>query len=103
MHDRDTFKICYEYVGYAWCTSLKIGARFVRVWDQIILIKLKNFLEAWRVPGVSFIVSNKFHAHYRHVQYASNAFGTRFRHASVRYMRLPILLDIASVACPKRV
>ena len=48
-------------------------------------------------------VSNKFHARYRRVEYASNAFGVRLRHASVRYMRVPILLDIASVACPKRV
>ena len=33
-------------------------------------------------------VSNtcKFHARYRHVEYAMNTFGTRFRHASVRYI-----------------
>ena len=48
-------------------------------------------------------VSNKFHARYRRVEYASNAFGARLRHASVRSTRVPILLDIASVACPKRV
>ena len=48
-------------------------------------------------------VSNKFHTPYRCVEYASNAFDTRFRHVSVRYMHVPILLDIASVACPKRV
>ena len=40
-HVGDTFKTCYKYVGYAWCesaarccTSLKIVACFVRVWDQ---------------------------------------------------------------------
>ena len=48
-------------------------------------------------------VSNKFHARYRRAEYASNAFGARLRQASIRYMRDPILLDIASVACPKRV
>ena len=48
-------------------------------------------------------VSNKFHARYRRVEYASNAFGARLRHTSVRYMRVSVLLDIASVACPKRV
>ena len=48
-------------------------------------------------------VSNKIHARYRHVKYASNAFGACFGHDSVRYMRVPILLDITSVACLKRV
>ena len=48
-------------------------------------------------------VLNKFHARYRRVEIASNAFGARLGHTSVRYMRVPILLDIASVACPKRV
>ena len=33
----------------------------------------------------------------------SNAFGACFRHVSVRYMGVPILLDIDSVACPMRV
>ena len=49
-----------------------------------------------------FYVSNKFHARYRRVNYAMNAFGARVMHASVRHMRFQILLDIASVACPKR-
>ena len=35
-------------------------------------------------------VLNKFHACYRRVEYALNAFGARLRHASVRYMRVPI-------------
>ena len=48
-------------------------------------------------------VPNKFHARYRHVEYALNAFGARLKQASVRSMRVPILLDVASVACPKRV
>ena len=48
-------------------------------------------------------VPNKFHASYKRVEYALNAFGARLMHASVRYMRVPILCDIASVACPKRV
>ena len=47
--------------------------------------------------------SNKFHARYRRVEYAFNAFGARFRHASVRYMRVPILRNIAAVTCPKRI
>ena len=48
-------------------------------------------------------VSNKFHARYRRVEYASNAFGARLSHASVRSTRVPIFRDIASVACTKRV
>ena len=46
-------------VGYAWCTSgarrctsLKVSARFARVWAIKILNMLKNFLKARRVPGV---------------------------------------------------
>ena len=50
-----------------------------------------------------FYVSNKFHARYRRVEYALNAFGARFRHVSVRYMCVPILKNIAAVTCPKRV
>ena len=50
-----------------------------------------------------FYVPNKFHARYRRVEYALNAFGARLRHAIVCYMRVPILLDAASVAYPKLV
>ena len=42
-------------------------------------------------------VPNKFHARYKRVEYALSAFGARLRHASVRYMRVPILLAVASV------
>ena len=38
-----------------------------------------------------FHVSNKFHARYRRVNYAMNAFGARVMHASVRNMRFQIL------------
>ena len=48
-------------------------------------------------------VSNKFHSRNRCVEYALNALGAHFRHDSVRYMRDPILRDIVSVTCPKRV
>ena len=48
-------------------------------------------------------VSNKVHARYMRVEDALNAFGTRSRNDSVRYMRVPILREIASVTCPKRV
>ena len=34
-----------------------------------------------------FDVSNKFHARYRRVEYAMNAFDARVMHASVRHMR----------------
>ena len=49
--------------------------------------------------------SNMFPASYGCVEYALNAFGARFRHASVCYMYVlvPNLLDIASVMCPKPV
>ena len=71
---------------------------------KIFLNMLKIFLEARRVSGVLYMyVSNTFHARYRRVKYALNAFGVRFRHASVRYMRVPILRNIAEVTCPKRV
>ena len=40
---------------------------------------------------------NKFHALYRRVEYALNTFGARLRHVIVCYMRVPILLDAASV------
>ena len=33
-----------------------------------------------------FYVSNKFHARYRRVEYAMNAFGARVMHASVRHI-----------------
>ena len=36
-------------------------------------------------------VPNKFHARYKRVEYALNAFGARCKYASVRYMRVPIL------------
>ena len=48
---------------------------------------LKNFLESRRPGGVSYT----FRISFRRVEYASNAFGARLRHASVRYMRVPIL------------
>ena len=44
---------------------------------------------------------SKFHARYRRVEYALNASETRFRHASDRYMRVPIIRNIAAVTCPK--
>ena len=62
--------------------------------------KLKNFLEA---QVCVLYVSNKFHRRYRRVEYALDAFGARCMRASVRYMRVPFLRDIASVTCPKRV
>ena len=43
-------------------------------------------------------VSNKFHARCRRAEYVLNAFGARFRHASERYMRVPILRNIATVS-----
>ena len=48
-------------------------------------------------------VSNKVHARYIRVEDALNAFGTRSRKDSVRYMRVPILREIASTTYPKRV
>ena len=58
-HVGNTFKTRYKRVGYAWCTSgarrctsLKVSARFARVWAKKNLNMLKNFLKARRVPGV---------------------------------------------------
>ena len=50
-----------------------------------------------------FYVSNKVHARYMRVEDALNAFGTRSMNDSARYMRVPILREIASVTYPKRV
>ena len=84
---------------HAWCTSgahrcmsIKIIARFVRVWDKkFFLTCLKIFYKLGVSRACDLYVSNKFHAHYRHVEYASNAFGARLRHASVRSTHAPIL------------
>ena len=46
-------------------------------------------------------VSNKVHAGYMRVEDALNAFGTRSRNDSIRYMRVPILREIAE-ACMRR-
>ena len=58
---------------------------------------LKRFLSS--KPGMSracvLYVSNKVHARYMRVEDALNAFGTRSRNDSVRYMRVPILREIA--------
>ena len=58
-------------------------------------------------PGMSrasvLYVLNKVHARYMRVEDALNAFDTRSRNDSVRYMRVPILREIASVTYPKRV
>ena len=40
-------------------------------------------------------VSNKVYAGYMRVEDALNVFGTRSRNDSVRYMRVPILREIA--------
>ena len=40
---------------------------------------------------------------YKRIEYALNMFGARLRHASVCCMRIPILGDVASLACPKGV
>ena len=49
---------------------------------------------------VSYI-SNKFHVRYKRIEYTLNAFGARFRHASLRYMSILILRNIAAVTYPK--
>ena len=58
---------------------------------------LKIFLEARRVSAVYLIQPNKFHARYMCIKYA---FGALFMHASVYYLCVPILRDIASGKCP---
>ena len=55
-----------------------------------------------RVYVLYVSTDEKFHACYRCVEYALNAFGARFRHISIRDMRVQILRDVASVTCPKR-
>ena len=59
----------------------------------ISLNMLKKILQAQRVPGVCFICFEQvLHTRVtRRDEYASNAFGAGFRHASVRFMRVPIL------------
>ena len=67
-HVGNTLETRYVYVGYAWCTSdarrctsLKIGARFVRVWTQNYFKR-----EARRAPGV-------FHLRFEYVPHALQA------------------------------
>ena len=71
----------------------------VRVWAQNVLKMLKYFLEAWRVS----VRISSTRVGCRCIEYAFEC--ARFRHASVRfmYMLIPILLDIASITCQKRV
>ena len=45
----------------------------------------KNFFKLDVCRTCIIYVSNKFHARYRCFEYALSAFGTRFRHANVRY------------------
>ena len=98
-HVRNSLRVRCVRLVYVRRASLYV-AKNHRAFIKIFLNMLKNFLEARRVLGVWLIeyVLNKFHARYRRVEYASNAFGARLRHASV-----PILWDIASVACHKGV
>ena len=95
------FKTRYKRVGYAWCTS---GARRCTSL-KVSAFGLKQFFNMLKnvSPACDLYVPNKFHARYRRVEYALNTFGACLKHASVRSMRVPILLDVASVACPKRV
>ena len=53
-----------------------------RLGSKDFLSTLKILLEARSVSDVL----NKLHARYRSVEYDLNAFGARFRYASVRYM-----------------
>ena len=73
------------------------------VWAKKKLNMLKIFFLKLGVSwACDLYAPNKFHARYRRGEYALNAFGARLKHASVRSMRVLILLDVASVACPKR-
>ena len=63
----------------------------------------KQFLFVFFSRGLACLGSNKFHARYRCVEYALNAFGARFRQARVSYMYMlvPILLDCCFSNEPK--
>ena len=63
---------------------------------------LKRFLSMFKLSRSS-ACRGRVHARYMRVEDALNAFGTRSRNDSVRYMRVPILRVIASVTYPKRV
>ena len=56
-----------------------------------------------RSPACRGRVSYTFRIRFMRVEDALNAFDTRSRNDSVRYMRVPILREIASVTYPKRV
>ena len=77
--------------GVRLCT---LGVRWVCV---VLGSNILNMLKNFQKPGVScayvFYISNKFHARYRRVEYAMNAFRARVRHVSVCHMRFPILLQ----------
>ena len=63
----------------------------------------KQFLFDFLSRSSACLGSNKFHARYRCVEYALNAFGARFRQACVSYMYMlvPILLDCCFSNEPK--
>ena len=109
-HVGNTFKTCYKCVGYLWCTSgarrctsLQKSLRVSLFWAKKNSTCLIIFEKLGMSRACDLYVPNKFHARYRRVEYALNAFGAHLKHASVRSMRVPILLDVASLACPKRV
>ena len=89
------------HVDIRRCTSMRVQCAFG---FKRFLACLLFVLEALLASSVNLISkSNKFHARYMCVKYDLHEVGARFRHASVRYRRVSILRDIASVTYAKRV
>ena len=90
--------VCLVRVTVCHQKSVRVSCVF---WLKIFLNMLKNFLEAWHVSGMCLIHFD--HMRYKRIEYTLNAFGTCFRHASVRYTSILILRNISAVTYPKPV
>ena len=86
-------------VLYAWCICRCRSVRVPRVFG---LKRFLSMLKFSRSPACRGRVSYTFRIRSMRVEDALNAFGTRSRNDSLRYMRVPILREIASVTCMRR-
>ena len=86
-------------VLYAWCICRCRSVRVPRVFG---LKRFLSMLKFSRSPACRGRVSYTFRIRSMRVEDALNAFGTRSRNDSFRYMRVPILREIASVTCMRR-
>ena len=90
-------------LGVSLYVAKSLCAFRVRLGSKNFLTCLKFFQKLGVSRACDLYIPNKFHGCYRRVEHALNSFGASLKQASVRSMRVPILLNVASVACPKGV